>query len=75
MLAIAGVRPVDKDERQLDSDDTNQSAIVVSVNIGGVPAPEPVDVIEGQARVVDEARVPMSADTGTLVLIDQATGG
>ena len=49
VLAIAGVRPVEKDERQSDGGDTNQSAIVVSVNIGGVPAPEPVDVIDGQS--------------------------
>ena len=53
VLAIAGVRPVENDERQLDSGDTNQSAIVVSVNIGGIPAPEPMDVIDGQARVID----------------------
>ncbi len=53
VLAIAGVRPVDKDERQSDGGDTNHSAIVVSVAIGGVPASESVNVIDGQARVID----------------------
>ena len=55
-LAIAGVRPVENDERQLDGGDVNQSAIVVSVNIGGVPAPEPMDVIDGQALSTDMNR-------------------
>jgi hypothetical protein len=29
------------------------SPILVSVRIGGVPAPEPVNVIDGQSRVVE----------------------
>ena len=53
VLAIAGVRPVERDERQSDGGDTNQSAIVVSVSVGGMPALEPFDVIDGQARVID----------------------
>ena len=53
VLAIAGVRPVENDERQLDGGDVNQSAIVVSVNIGGIPAPEPMDVIDGTSRILE----------------------
>jgi hypothetical protein len=33
------------------------SPIMLSGQVGGMPAPEPVDVIDGEARLLDEARM------------------
>lgn len=52
VLAIAGVRPVEQDERQTDQTTTYPPPIVVSVKIGGTPASEPFDVIDGVARLI-----------------------
>ncbi len=67
VLAIAGVRAAEREERQMD--ETSSQAIVVSVQVGGVPAPEPVDVIDGQSRVVDESsdQVSLTPQSGSHV--------
>lgn len=50
VLAIAGVRAAEQEERKVEELQSN--AIMVSVQVGGMPATEPVDVIDGQSRVV-----------------------
>jgi len=51
VLAIAGVKAAEQDERQVD--EAKSAPIIVSVQVGGVPAPEPVDVTDGQSRVME----------------------
>jgi hypothetical protein len=52
VLAIAGVRAAEQEERKIEEPKSN--AIIVSVQVGGTPATEPLDVIDGQSRVVEE---------------------
>ncbi len=51
VLAIAGVRATEQEERKPEQPQSN--AIIVSVQVGGVPATEPLDVIDGQSWVVE----------------------
>lgn len=54
VLAIAGVRPVEREEQQAEERSAVISPIMVSVQVGGTPASEPVDVFDVQGAVVED---------------------